>query len=120
MAVLSAWLALVAWQVGRSARPAAPDALARIYRRLCRKVARVTRARMSHQGPLAFAAAVIAQRPDLSEPLQGLFERYAQLRYGPGASATRAADIAAFSRAVARLKLPRTAARDAREPLSSI
>jgi protein-glutamine gamma-glutamyltransferase len=120
MAVLCAWLALVAWQVGRSARPPAPDALARIYTRLCRKVARVASARMSHQGPLAFASAVIAQRPDLSEPLHGLFERYAQLRYGPSASATRAADIEAFSGAVARLKLPRTPVTDAREPLSSI
>src|SRR5439155_269207 len=35
---LLGWLALIAWHVGRSARPAPPDALARAYTRLCHKL----------------------------------------------------------------------------------
>jgi hypothetical protein len=49
---------------------------------------------------------VSAHRPDLRDPVHTLLERYARLRYGPRASGE---EIEAFSRAVARLSLPRTA-----------
>ena len=60
---------------------------------------------MPHQGPLSFAEAVIAQRPDLKDPVQPLLERYAQLRYGPELPGILE-EIEQFRRAVAQLRLP--------------
>ena len=111
MLALCGWLAVVAWQLSVSARPPRPDALARAYQRLCRKLARIAVARAPHQGPLSFAAAVIARRPDLEQPVQAIMTRYAQLRFGPPAAATHARDIEEFRAAVARLSLPRTSGR---------
>jgi transglutaminase-like putative cysteine protease len=110
MVALCAWLAVIAWHIGRSSRPQAPDALARAYRRLCRKLARIT-PRAPHQGPLDFGAALIACRPDVQGSVLPLLERYAELRYGPPLAKTRAQDIRVFRQAVARLKLPRATGR---------
>ena len=107
MLALCAWLALVTWQIGRSRRPARRDALARSYARLCRKLARIAPPRAPCQGPLSFAAAVSAHRPDLRERVYALLERYAQLRYGPVVPATHARAVEEFRRAVVRLSLPR-------------
>jgi len=105
MLALCGWLAIIAWQVGRSVRPVRPDALARAYARLCRKLARVAPPREPHQGPLSFAAAVIAHRPDLEPAVGPLLNRYAQLRYGPPTAGPHAADVEEFSRSVTRLSL---------------
>jgi transglutaminase-like putative cysteine protease len=109
MLALCAWLAFIAWHIGRSARPAAPDPLARAYRRLCDKLARVAPARAPHQGPMSFAASVIAGRPDLADTVRRLLEDYARLRYGPPGADTgaHARSVEEFRQAVARLSLPR-------------
>ena len=109
MLVLCGWLAFIAWHIGRSIRPGRKDALVRSYERLCRKLARIA-PRAPHQGPLDFAAALIARRPDLQPTVLPLFTRYAELRYGPPSAETlRAQDIRAFGQSVARLSLPRGA-----------
>src|SRR6202035_1530798 len=48
---LLGWLALVAWHIGRSARPAAAHALARANTRLCLAAKRIGPASAPHQGP---------------------------------------------------------------------
>jgi protein-glutamine gamma-glutamyltransferase len=109
MLALCMWLAVIAWQVGRSFRPARPDPLARAYARLCRKLARIVR-RAPHEGPLAFGAALVAKRPELRTSVLPLLERYAELRYGPPPQPERRArEIRMFREAVTRLTLPRTA-----------
>jgi len=110
-AALLLWLTVLAWYLGRAERARPPDALARAYLRLCRKLARVGEPRASHQGPLAYLAAISAQRPELASRVETLIECYARLRYGPPGTGREAQDIAAFARAVARVKLPRAAAR---------
>jgi transglutaminase-like putative cysteine protease len=110
-AALLLWLTFIAWYVGRRERRPAPDALARAYLRLCRKLARIGTPRAPHQGPLAYLAAIAAQRPDLGARVAALIARYAHLRYGPSGGGRDADEIAAFARAVARLKLPRAAPR---------
>lgn len=111
---LLAWLAFIAWHVGRAPGRAAPDALARAYLRLCAKLARVAPARASHQGPLEYAALVRERRGDLAAAgVTGLLVHYARLRYGPGEP--QAGEVAAFARQVARLRLPRAAAARRRE-----
>ena len=105
MLALCLWLAVIAWHVGRSLRPAHADPLARAYARLCRKLARIV-PRAPHEGPLAFGAAVIARCPAARTSLLPLLERYAELRYGPPLPDTRAADVEAFRRAVRRWSLP--------------
>jgi len=108
---LLGWLALIAWHIGRGARPAPPDTLARAYARLCRKLGRIGLPRAPHQGPLSFAATVTTHRPDLRDSVYALLARYAQLRYGPAAPVSRAQDIEEFRRAVARLALSRAVGR---------
>ena len=108
MLALCLWLAVIAWQVGRSIRPSRPDPLARAYAQLCRKLARIV-PRAPHEGPLAFGAALIARRPEVRTAVLPLLERYAELRYGPPAPESRAREIRAFGEAVARLSLPRAA-----------
>jgi len=106
MLALCGWLALIAWHLGRSRRPRRGDPLARAYARLCRKLARIV-PRAPHQGPLDFAAALGARRPEVHAAVLPLLTRYAELRYGPPAAHTRAQDIRAFREAVQRLSLPR-------------
>jgi hypothetical protein len=111
MLALLGWLAIIAWHIGRSARPASPDTLARAYARLCRKLERIGPPRAPHQGPLSFAETVSARRPDLRESVHALLARYAQLRYGPASPGARAQDVEEFRRAVARLSLARAVSR---------
>jgi hypothetical protein len=98
-AALLLWLGFTAWHFGRRARRARPDPLARAYLSLCDKLARGGAPRAPHLGPLAYAAAVSVQRPDLGEHVQGLCARYAQLRYG--------CEVERFGRDVAQLRVSR-------------
>jgi len=102
---LIGWLAIIGWHIGRDLKLPRQDALASAYVRLCRKLARVAPARVPHQGPLSLAATVSARRPDLQQRVDALLARYAQLRYGVPAPATREQDLRAFRRAVERLSL---------------
>jgi transglutaminase-like putative cysteine protease len=105
---LVAWLAVIAWHIGRGLRVTPMDRLARSYTKLCRKLARAGAPREPHEGPLAYAAAVARRRPDLAETVRALLSRYADLRYGLAAPAdSRSPDIVAFERAVARLRVRR-------------
>jgi len=107
---LIGWLAIIGWHIGRDLKLPRHDALASAYLRLCRKLARIAPARAPHQGPLSFAATVSAGRPDLKARVDELLRRYAQLRFGAPAPATRVQDVRAFGRAVARLSLRATRA----------
>jgi hypothetical protein len=102
---LAAWLGVLAWQLGRLPR-SKPDRLARSYLTLCAKLARHGVPRAAHEGPLDYARGLTARRPQLASVVTPLLERYAQLRFGP-ASSSHARSVAAFERAVARLRLPR-------------
>lgn len=102
---LLGWLTVIAWHIGRSARPRRPDPLARAYLRLCGKLARTGFARAPHQGPLAYSSALRAARPSLGEGAHALLARYAQLRYGATSAATHARDIEQLARAVRRLRV---------------
>jgi protein-glutamine gamma-glutamyltransferase len=104
---LLAWLAVIAWHMGRGARRARPDRLARAYARLCRKLARTGLERAAHQGPLGYRAALAAHVCAAPPAGLALLERYAQLRYGAPVEATRARDVERFRRAVARLRVAR-------------
>jgi transglutaminase-like putative cysteine protease len=103
--VLLAWLGFIAWHLGRSMQPRRPDAIARAYALLCRKLARTGLVRAPHQGPLSYADEVDARRPDLARHVRPLLERYAQLRYGAPVPGTGAQEIEQFQRAVARLSV---------------
>jgi transglutaminase-like putative cysteine protease len=104
VAALLGWLAVIAWQMrGAVGRGPRPDAVARAYAQLCRKLARAATARAPHQGPLAYGAALAAAHPAIAQEAQPLLARYAELRYGVEVPATRARDIEAFTRAVRQL-----------------
>jgi transglutaminase-like putative cysteine protease len=115
-AALLAWLAWVSWQLGDGAAGSRPDRLGRAYGRLCRKLTRIGLPRLPHQGPLAYAQAIIRRRPDLAAQVGPLLERYAGLRFGPGCGRTPVRDLRAFERAVARLSLRRRPAPRALTP----
>jgi transglutaminase-like putative cysteine protease len=106
-AALLAWLAWVSWQLGRGGGRPAPDRLGRAYTRLGRKLARIGLPRAPHQGPLAYAQAIMRYRPDLAARVGPLLEAYAELRFGARSDGEHAHDLRAFERAVARLSIPR-------------
>jgi hypothetical protein len=108
MLALCGWLAVIAWHIGRSFHPLRPDPLVRAYAQLCGKLARIV-PRAPHQGPLDFAATVIARRPDVESAVVPLLRRYAELRYGPPATDDQLQRIRAFREAVQKLTLPRHA-----------
>jgi hypothetical protein len=99
------WMLWMAWQMGRL--PAGPrsDRLSQAYQRLCAKLASAGIAREPHLGPLAYADAVAAARPDLAGTVRPLLTRYATLRFGR--SNNDSSDVSAFERAVAKLRLTR-------------
>jgi transglutaminase-like putative cysteine protease len=110
---LIAWLAWIAWHVGRSAAPRPRDRLARAYARLCRKLARAGLKRDIDEGPLDYADRIAKRRPDLAPRAQPLLTRYAHLRYGPMSGAALIAAIAVFERMVRRLQVARRSANTA-------
>jgi transglutaminase-like putative cysteine protease len=95
------WLAWIAWHIGRSARRASLDPLARAYAKLCRKLSRAGIERASHEGPIDYAARIGRSRPEIAPRVAPLLERYARLRYGPE-SATTSAEVSEFFRLVLR------------------
>ena len=101
---LLGWLALIAWHLGRSVRARRPDAIARSYALLCRKLARTGVARAAHQGPLSYAEALSAAGPGIGTSARALLEQYARLRYGAPGPDTRMGDVEQFARAVRRLR----------------
>ena len=107
MGALLAWLALIGWQMGRGARAARPDELARAYLRLCRKLARVVPPRAAHQGPLEYAQRA-AERATARCARAANFwpaTRSCATDRGARRTATRR-EVSAFVRAVARLRVP--------------
>lgn len=101
------WLAWISWQLGKSrGRASPPDRLGRAYSRLCRKLARTGLPRASHQGPLAYAQAVVRFRPDLAASVRPLLEQYAGLRFGPSGSEYDQA-LRTFEHTVSRLSVRR-------------
>jgi transglutaminase-like putative cysteine protease len=113
-ATLLAWLAWVSWRFGTEIGGPPPDRLARAYARLCRKLSRAGLPRAPHQGPLAYAQAIIRRRPDLAPRVRPLLDEYAELRFGPATERTNASDVRTFERAVARLSVRRQERQPAR------
>jgi len=103
VAALLAWLAWMSWQSRMWLRAARPDSLARAWRALGAKYARIGLARAPAEAPLAHAARVGAARPDLAATADALARRYADLRYGPAGSAD---EVRRFAHDVRRLRLP--------------
>ena len=79
LVTVAALLALVVAWLLRPLRP--PDEAARLYARLCRKLARVGIVRAPHEGPCDFAARVAVERPDLDAALRTAIDRYVAVRY---------------------------------------
>lgn len=102
MAGLLVWLAWVGLRAAPRARPARPDALGRAYLRLCRKLERAGVRRQAHEGPMALAERWAIERPGVAPAVEGLLQRYAELRFGTAADAQA---VREFAGAVARLAL---------------
>jgi protein-glutamine gamma-glutamyltransferase len=77
-----AWLAWISWSLRRMALAARPDALARAWLRVEKRLARRGRARAAHEGVLAYSERLAFELP-AGESVVPLARRYAQLRYGP-------------------------------------
>lgn len=82
-AVLGALALYLLWQ----ARPARGDRVARLYRRFCARAGRVCGPPRRGEGPLDFAARLVAARPDLAASANAITARYLALRYYPPTTA---------------------------------
>lgn len=91
-------LALIVTTLARG--DAQRDALERLYRRFCRRLARIGLHRTPSEGPLAFGRRVSAQRPDLRPEVEAFLALYLPLRYGrpepPGGLAALRRALAGF------------------------
>lgn len=101
----TAGLLLLYAQAARHAARRGRDPVARLYARFCRKLARAGLARAPHEGPLAFAARVRAQRPELGTAVEDITWRYVRLRYAPLTADARREEWRALEQAVARFRV---------------
>jgi protein-glutamine gamma-glutamyltransferase len=84
IALVFVWLT---WQVRRELSPQSRDVTARVYARLCAKLAAVGIARLPHEGAEAYALRVARRRPDLAATVTALCRQYSFLRYSPPSAA---------------------------------
>jgi protein-glutamine gamma-glutamyltransferase len=80
MALVLGWLT---WQVRRELAPQSKDQVARIYAKLCAKLAAAGVPRAQHEGAEAYAARVAQRRPELADSVTALCRQYCFLRYAP-------------------------------------
>jgi hypothetical protein len=76
-------LALLAWSLGRMARP---DPVQRAWRTFCRKLARRGVARAPHEGPRDYSTRAARALPASRGAILRIGAQYIRLRYGPHAS----------------------------------
>ena len=100
---MSAWLAWLAWSLRRLAGGARPDALARAWQRIDRRLARAGCARAPQEGVLNYCERLASSRPAVAATLAPLARRYALLRFGPTAAQDELRD---FLRAARNFRLP--------------
>ena len=82
---LTSWMLWMAWTLRHALRAARPDAIARAWRHVDRRLARAGLARAPHTGVLAHAQLLSRSRAALAATLLPLATHYSQLRYGsPG------------------------------------
>ena len=81
--------------------PAPRDEILRIYQKYCAKLTQAGISRPPAQGPLDYAGATIAHRPDLEGDIEGITEAYIRLRYGAQKSDR---DIRTFAQKVRHFK----------------
>ena len=100
---MGAWFAWLAWSLRRLARGAGPDALARAWRRIDRRMARAGYAREPHEGVLNYCERLARSRPAVAAVLAPLARRYALLRFGPAPTQDELRD---FLRAARSFRAP--------------
>ena len=66
------------------------DPANRLYARFCSKLAHLGITRQANEGPMDFARRASASRPDLSESISEITQRYIDLRYGRASAETLA------------------------------
>ena len=92
-------LVLLAWSLGRLARP---DPVQRAWRAFCRKLAARGIERASHEGPRDYASRAARALPASRRSILRIGAQYIRLRYGPHASRT---GVARLRRMVRELRL---------------
>jgi protein-glutamine gamma-glutamyltransferase len=101
---MAAWLLWIAWSLRRLARAPRPDALARAWRRIDRRLRRAGHPRASQEGVLDYCERLARIDPIAAAELAPLARRYALLRYGPPAPEP---ELREFQRAAGRFRFPR-------------
>jgi protein-glutamine gamma-glutamyltransferase len=96
---MAGWLLWIAWSLRRLARASPPDALARAWRRVDRRLARSGQPRAAHEGVLAYCERLALTDAALATVVLPLARQYARLRFGPPAEA---GELRAFVRAARR------------------
>jgi len=80
------------------------DRLEEAWQRLCRQLARTGRARLPHEGPAEYVAAIGVLRPELAPAADALARHYLRLRYEKSPTAT---EVKRFATLVRNLRVPR-------------
>jgi hypothetical protein len=96
MALVLGWLT---WKVRRELAPQSLDQAARIYAKLCAKLAAAGVPRWQHEGAEAYAARVAQRRPELGAAVAALCRQYCFLRYAPPSTSVTLSQFQAAVRA---------------------
>jgi len=79
--IIAGFLIIYASWLWLQTRLVIADPVQKVYRRFCQKLARQGFPRLPHEGPMAYAARIRAQRPDLRHQLDSIVALYVQTRY---------------------------------------
>jgi protein-glutamine gamma-glutamyltransferase len=96
MALALGWLT---WQVRRELAPQSKDQAARIYAKLCAKLAAAGVPRWQHEGAEAYAVRVAQRRPELGASVTAMCRQYCFLRYAPPSTSVTLGQFQAAVRA---------------------
>ena len=99
---MAAWLMWIAWSLRRMVRAAPPDALARAWRQIERRLARSARPRAPYEGVIAYCEQLALLQPATAAGLLPLARQYARLRFGPPADAGELHEFVRVARRYAR------------------
>jgi transglutaminase-like putative cysteine protease len=89
---------LILWLTLRHRSGPPDDAAARLYAQLCRRLARVVRARRPAEAPLHYAETVARARPELAADVRCMTDLYLRLRYGGAGDSALERELATLVR----------------------
>jgi len=76
---------MAVWSLTLARRRGPDEPVLRAWQRFCGKLSRIGLGRAPEEGPLAYVARIVSERPDLAEEVEPIVTAYVAIRYAPAA-----------------------------------